>query len=245
MGVAHMKIMGLAGLVAFAILLPDNSNAMDANAQAKALMTISDFAERICNTISHEGSSTSVELSGKGKAQLSEVVKRLADLGFDGSGKYSSTEYKNVLQSDLAKALKDNATCKEHVFELLNDKMVSGIAMEGNVVNGNNNVMSSGQTGGITANTVTIAPPQRHLGNAERAQLLALIPAGSKVRVGAAAGDSEAYQFASEIFSYLKAQNYNPSGVDGIMTVPPLVGQQVIKPTETNGEYSIQIGGQR
>lgn len=134
-----------------------NCSAMDADAQAKALMTISEFAEKICNTVPAEGGNNSLQLNGKAKAQLSGVVKKLADLGIEGSAQYSSNEYKSVLQSDLAKALKDNAACKAHVFELLNEKMISGPSV-GNIVHGNNNVVSTGQLGGITANTVNIAP---------------------------------------------------------------------------------------
>jgi hypothetical protein len=41
-----------------------------------------------------------------------------------GAGKYKSEAFKNVLHEQLGEALKDNATCKLKVFELLQQKMV-------------------------------------------------------------------------------------------------------------------------
>ena len=52
---------------------------------------------------------------------------KIADLGVEGAGKFSSAEYRNVLQQDLAKTLQSNADCKLSVFKLLQEKMIGSI----------------------------------------------------------------------------------------------------------------------
>jgi hypothetical protein len=99
--------------------------AQDLEAQTKALRAISAFAAETCgNPVALEGSSTNLELSGDVKAQLRGLVAQVADLGVAGAGKYKNDAYKNVLHEQLAEALKDNATCKLKVFELLHEKMI-------------------------------------------------------------------------------------------------------------------------
>ena len=89
------------------------------------MRAISAFAAETCgNSLALEGTATNLELSGDVKAQLQGLVARVADLGMTGAGKYKSDAFKNVLHEQLAEALKDNATCKLKVFELLQEKMV-------------------------------------------------------------------------------------------------------------------------
>jgi hypothetical protein len=116
----------LSAAMGFALFLMQPLGAQDIEAQTKALKAISAFAAETCgNPLALEGHATDLELSGDVKAQLQGLVARVADLGVTGAGKYKSNDFKNVLHEQLADALKDSATCKLKVFEVLQDKMVS------------------------------------------------------------------------------------------------------------------------
>jgi hypothetical protein len=117
----------LGGLcvVGFFLLFVQPLKAQDLDAQTKALRAISAFAAETCgNPVAFEGTSTNLELSGDIKAQLQGLVAQVAAVGMTGAGKYKSDAFKNVLHEQLAEALKDNATCRLKVFELLQQKMV-------------------------------------------------------------------------------------------------------------------------
>ena len=66
----------------------------------------------------------SSEVNGNVTAQLRGLASKLADLGVSGTGRISSEQYQNVLRSDLAATLKDNAACKLKVFETLQTKFL-------------------------------------------------------------------------------------------------------------------------
>jgi hypothetical protein len=100
-------------------------NADDLAAQAQALKVISSFASETCGSaIPLEGDNKHLELSGDVKAELAGIVKKVADLGISGAGKYQSDQFKNVLHEQLAQALQDTSKCKLRVFELLQEKMI-------------------------------------------------------------------------------------------------------------------------
>lgn len=92
--------------------------------QRTALKDITDAAERICNSIPLSGTSQSAELSGQAKAEVNGVIKKVAELGVQGAGKYQTSEFSNVLQRDLAQAIQTNANCKQTVFSVLVDRMI-------------------------------------------------------------------------------------------------------------------------
>jgi hypothetical protein len=92
--------------------------------QRTALKDITDAAERICNSIPLSGVSQSAELSGQAKAEVNGVIKKVAELGVAGAGKYQTSEFSNVLQRDLAQAIQTNANCKQTVFNVLVDRMI-------------------------------------------------------------------------------------------------------------------------
>ena len=92
--------------------------------QRTALKDITEAAERICNSIPLSGTSQSAELSGQAKAEVNGVIKKVADLGVQGAGKYQTSEFSNVLQRDLAQAIQTNANCKQTVFSVLVDRMI-------------------------------------------------------------------------------------------------------------------------
>jgi hypothetical protein len=92
--------------------------------QKKALDSIAEFAERMCTSIPFKGDSTTVELSGQAKAELSKLLKKIADAGLGGAVKYQSSEYEGVLQKDLASAIKSSQDCRISIFKELNNKLL-------------------------------------------------------------------------------------------------------------------------
>lgn len=93
--------------------------------QEKTLNIIADFAGRICSDIRLEGSGSTVELNGEAKAELKGLLKKFANLGIGGTGKYEETAWNGVLQKDIANILQKNADCKLKIVELLKDKITS------------------------------------------------------------------------------------------------------------------------
>jgi hypothetical protein len=98
----------------------------DLQQQTEALKLIRDTAADICNSIPLEGSSRTVELSGDAKAKLNGTLAKIADLGIEGAAKYKNEQFKGVLQTELATAIKSNADCKLQVLKMLTDKLLSG-----------------------------------------------------------------------------------------------------------------------
>jgi hypothetical protein len=115
-------------LTIFALAFGSSSAVGQANEtlsmQRTALKDITDAAERICNSIPLSGASQSAELSGQAKAEVNGVIKKVAELGVQGAGKYQTSEFSNVLQRDLAQAIQTNANCKQTVFNVLVDRMI-------------------------------------------------------------------------------------------------------------------------
>jgi hypothetical protein len=112
-------------------LLPETfAMADDLDRQERALKIIRETAADICNTIAQEGGSELVELSGNVKAKLGGAVAKIADLGIEGAGKYRTEQFKGPLQQEVAKAVKDNATCRLEVLRLLQEKMLGHSSLE-------------------------------------------------------------------------------------------------------------------
>jgi hypothetical protein len=61
------------------------------------------------------------------KAELSEVLKKVAELGIEGAAKYQTVEYQGVLQKDLARALRSYTDCKIEVWRGLKDKLLPDV----------------------------------------------------------------------------------------------------------------------
>lgn len=92
--------------------------------QKESLAVIADFADRLCKDIPLEGSGENIDLSIEAKAELDDLIKKLVNLGAVGAGKYQKTEYQGLLQSDLAKVLKDSTQCKLEIFKALKDELL-------------------------------------------------------------------------------------------------------------------------
>jgi hypothetical protein len=90
----------------------------------QALAMIARFANDICNKPDLRGNSRSVEVQGKAKAEVSRLVKQLADLNIEGAAKFGNTEYDGLLQTDLLPALQESTKCKERIFDDLKDRFL-------------------------------------------------------------------------------------------------------------------------
>jgi hypothetical protein len=97
-------------------------NSLDAKEQALALITRT--ADKICNVVETGGSTQSSEVRGEVRTELRGLASRLLDAGISGSGKITSSEYRGVLQNELAATLGRNADCKFKVFESLRDTLI-------------------------------------------------------------------------------------------------------------------------
>ncbi len=106
------------------VLFISNARADDLAAQAAALKVITDAAADLCYTISQESASNQIEISGDVKAKLAGLAAKIAELGIEGAGKYTSVESKGVLQQQLADALAQSSNCRLTVFQLLQEKMI-------------------------------------------------------------------------------------------------------------------------
>src|SRR4051794_6313096 len=73
----------------------------------QALQMIRQTAAEICTVPPLEGQGRDVDLSGDAQAKLAGVLSRVANLGVSGAAKYQSSQYKGLLQQQLADALKN------------------------------------------------------------------------------------------------------------------------------------------
>jgi hypothetical protein len=106
------------------------ANADGLEAQQKALDVMLDFADRLCTTIPLTGGANTLELSGKAKAELSALLKKIANLGIEGGAKYQTSDWQGVLQQDLAGQLNNSRNCKVEVFKALKDKLLASVPPE-------------------------------------------------------------------------------------------------------------------
>lgn len=92
-------------LILLLFLVFTSANATNLETAQQALNIISEFADKLCKTPPLEGGTEGKELSISAKAELSEVLKKVANLGVEGAAKYQSDQYKGLLQKDLANVI--------------------------------------------------------------------------------------------------------------------------------------------
>lgn len=108
------------------LVLCQSALAQSAATTREALDTIASFADRLCQTIPIDGASSGLELSGRAKADLAGLVKKIADFGIEGAAKYNNDYYQNVLQKDLAETLKQSRDCRLQVWNDLKQSFQIG-----------------------------------------------------------------------------------------------------------------------
>lgn len=120
--VTKIKFLLLFGFILS--LFASNTFSKTLDSQKEALNVIADFADRICNTVPISGGSENLELSGEAKIELNNLLQKIADLGIEGAAKYQQSNYKGVLQKDLAILLQHGSKCKLEVWKDLKDKLL-------------------------------------------------------------------------------------------------------------------------
>ncbi len=91
--------------------------------QKEALNIIADFSDRLCSNIPLSGSREAIELTGEAKAELDELLKKIASLGIQGAAQYQKNQWNGVIHQDLAEILATNMDCKLKVLDVLKDKI--------------------------------------------------------------------------------------------------------------------------
>jgi len=88
--------------------------------QREALDLITKFAASECGAAAQlQGKSSSVEISGAGKAELAKVLRRIAELNLQGGATFKDSEYQGFLQKDLPAALQSERSCRAEVRRAL------------------------------------------------------------------------------------------------------------------------------
>jgi hypothetical protein len=111
-------------LAPLVLLSVDVITAADSSETQQALNIIADFANRICVTVPQTGKSGNVELSGKAKAELNELLKKIANLGIEGAAQYQASQYEGVLQRELAEQLDKSRDCQREVSQDLINRLL-------------------------------------------------------------------------------------------------------------------------
>lgn len=124
MGIDQMvhiqRIVVSAAMLVVVTMSSVGNNVAAQNSQTEnqqALNMIANFAAKTCADIPLTGDG--LELTGQGKAELSGIFKKIAELGIDVAVKYH--EYEGLYQKDLVKALHNSTSCKLEVFKELKD----------------------------------------------------------------------------------------------------------------------------
>lgn len=113
----HYVLLGLVTACAF------TSHARS-NEQQAALTQILEATQVVCASVPLSGSSSTLALDGKAKAEVGDLIKRLTDLGIDGAAKFLDTNYSGVLQSELASLVRDGNECRFSVLKLLSGTLL-------------------------------------------------------------------------------------------------------------------------
>lgn len=102
-------------------------------------------------------------------------------------------------------------------------------------------ITSNNQMGGVTAHTVNVGAPARTMNEELGNQLKQKIPTSASVTVSASMNDSESFEFANQVLTWLKGNGYdNVHGVNGKMWMPPIKGHGLSK--KNKNEFEIAIG---
>lgn len=117
-------VCGIAIITAIIFINLGRYNEARADVTGDALTAITDTADRICGIVAASGESKGMKVEGDVNAQLSSLLKKLANLGISVSVGADATEYQGVLQADLATTLKNLQDCKLKVLETLSKRLL-------------------------------------------------------------------------------------------------------------------------
>lgn len=100
------------------LLVVTNARAVS-NESIDSLNKIASFAKDICMSPSLEGKNNNFSLNLNASTKTNRLINKLVGLKVDGAAKYIQAKYNNVLQSELAKAIKDSNDCRLQVLKIL------------------------------------------------------------------------------------------------------------------------------
>ncbi len=93
----------------------------------EALKEIRETAAAICEKTPLEHTDQGIELSGDAKAKVNGLIGKVADIGIEGTGKYTSgTEKRALLEKDVATAIQTGDDCRLLVFKILERDLIRG-----------------------------------------------------------------------------------------------------------------------
>jgi len=99
--------------------LPD---VLDQN--AKALGIIKDFANEMCTSIPFNSESKDITITADTHAKLDGILKYLLDAGVKSAAEFRYTDSRGLLKEDLANAVRNRDSCRGHIFDVLNEKLL-------------------------------------------------------------------------------------------------------------------------
>lgn len=106
------------------LLVSNASMASGATASSEAIQQITQAADAICVKAATGGSSSKVTASADVKAELDNLLRKLAKLGVQGAASYQAETHEGVLANQVLDAARESNECKLHVFDVLTDKLV-------------------------------------------------------------------------------------------------------------------------
>jgi hypothetical protein len=110
------------------LALPGKALADDVTSQREAaVQLITNAANTICSTPLQHGHDQNSNVSASLDAAVKGLAAKLAKLGAKGTAQLTNTEYEGVTREQLLQALKDSNTCKNHVFDVLSDRMLPSL----------------------------------------------------------------------------------------------------------------------
>ena len=110
--------------VSIAVFATSEVYSQSLEVQTKALALITKTADEVCGIVKTAGSYQDLKIKGEVKAQLSGLIKQLADLGISGAADYNADQYEGFVRSDLSGTFQRTAECKFKVFDKLQEKMI-------------------------------------------------------------------------------------------------------------------------
>ena len=104
------------------LLFTTHSRAQDRDQQA--LRVLEETIRVVCPEPKQGGKTRTTELSVEAKAEVSRLIKQLADLGFSAAGKYNNKEWEGILQTELSAQLSEASNCRLTVYRDLRIRLL-------------------------------------------------------------------------------------------------------------------------
>lgn len=91
--------------------------------------TISTYAEKMCGEFILNGENANFQITGEAKAQLNNMLQKLADIGLSGTGKFETSSYTNVVQSELGSRLNSVTECRSKISSDMSPLLIQAMSI--------------------------------------------------------------------------------------------------------------------